>query len=498
MTDVLVRRGTRPLRTSACPPLAAASIALLFTLIPGSLTGQSLDTRLDRASERVERARAEHLDIIAPRRFERAEDRLADARRRHAEGARTDEVLERVDDALEALAEAEDLELIGRSVLAEVLTAREDALVAGAPDVAPEDWERAEKTARDAGRRIEGDDLDGASERARRAEAEYRSAELNSIREDVLGRARTERSAALELKADRLSPILFARGDSLLNGAEGVLAGDRYQRSGARDLAESAWLAYRHAARLGALTDSVSRDRLTVEALLLRAQAQVRRVAEILRYEAVFTDGTEPVVDDALTAIESLYRERADLQADLARRTDEIARLEGTVDSLDVRLADLEQREAAASAELRERRRREQRFRETEAIFGPDEGEVLRTEDRLILRLAGLSFESGSAELTPDNFALLTKVQRVVREFPEATIVVEGHTDSQGNASRNQDLSRRRAIAVREHLLSNIAMSADRITAVGYGESRPVAPNDSNAGRARNRRIEITLSFDQE
>ena len=173
-------------------------------------------------------------------------------------------------------------------------------------------------------------------------------------------------------------------------------------------------------------------------------------------------------------------------------------RLERTVDSLDVRLADLEQREAAASAELRERRRREQRFREAEAIFGPDEGEVLRTEDRLILRLVGLSFESGSAELTPDNFALLTKVQRVVREFPEATIVVEGHTDSQGNASRNQDLSRRRAIAVREYLLSNIAMSADRITAIGYGESRPVAPNDSSAGRARNRRIEITLSFDQE
>jgi OOP family OmpA-OmpF porin len=61
----------------------------------------------------------------------------------------------------------------------------------------------------------------------------------------------------------------------------------------------------------------------------------------------------------------------------------------------------------------------------------------------------------------------------------------------------NQDLSRRRAIAVREYLLSNMAISADRISAVGYGESRPVAPNDTERGRTQNRRIDVTLSLDQ-
>ena len=129
-------------------------------------------------------------------------------------------------------------------------------------------------------------------------------------------------------------------------------------------------------------------------------------------------------------------------------------------------------------------------------MFTPAEGEALLGEDRLILRLVGLTFASGSAEIRPDNFSLLTKVQRVIREFPESAITVEGHTDSQGNEAMNQELSRRRAIAVREYLLSNIAMSADRITAVGYGESRPVAPNNAEAGRALNRRIDITLSLD--
>ena len=126
-------------------------------------------------------------------------------------------------------------------------------------------------------------------------------------------------------------------------------------------------------------------------------------------------------------------------------------------------------------------------------MFDPEEAEVLVTDDRVTIRLSGLSFASGSDELGPENFDVLTKLQRVVREFPNAMITVEGHTDNVGNEAANQALSRRRAIAVRDYLLSNVAMSANRIAAVGYGQNRPIAPNDSAAGRARNRRIDVTI-----
>jgi len=496
MTETVSHR--RTLLGSTCTNLRTLAVAVVFVnLAPASLPAQSVETRIERAAERVEQARADNVDIIAPRLFERAEGRVDDARKRFAQGGRIADIDRRIDEAHEALAEAEDLAAIGHVLLGDALTARADALAASAPDFAEADWEKAETSARDAGRRIEGNDQSGARERAVRAESEYREAELNAIRADVLGRARTDRAAAVEAKADKRSPLLFDRAESLMNGADLALSGDRYERSSARELAEDASETYRHAVRLAALTDSVSRKRFTVETLALREQDQIQRIAEALQFEARFADGTAPVVDDALVAIESLYDERAALRRDLEERAAEIARLNGTVDSLDARLAQLERREEAVSAELRERQRRERRFREVTAIFTPAEGEVLRSEDRLILRLAGLTFPSGSAEIRPDNFALLTKVQRVIREFPEARVVVEGHTDSQGNESMNQDLSRRRAIAVREYLLSNIAMSADRITAVGYGETRPVAPNGTEAGRARNRRIEITLTFGQ-
>jgi outer membrane protein OmpA-like peptidoglycan-associated protein len=471
-------------------------VVALAILSPASLGAQSVETRIAQAAERIEQARAVHMDLIAPRLFERAESRLAEARKRYDDGAGDDDIDRRVDEALEALDDAEELESLGRTVLRGALEARIDALEAGATDFAAEDWETAEKSARDAGRRIENRDRPGAEERAARAESEYREAELNAIRADVLGRTRAARAAALEAKADKLSPLLFNGADSLISEAEAVLAGDRYRASSAGALAEEATVAYRHAERLAGLADSISRKRLTVEDVALRAEEQVRRITEALQFEARFSEGAAPVVDDVLLAIGSLYEERAALRRDVRLRAAEIERLDRTVDSLDARMAAVEVREAAVSAELRERQRRERQFREVEAIFTPAEGEVLRSEDRLILRLAGLTFPSGSDEIRPDQFGLLTKVQRVIREFPEARVVVEGHTDSQGNESLNQSLSRRRAIAVREYLLSNIAMSADRITAVGYGESRPVAPNSTEAGRTRNRRIEITLTFD--
>jgi len=472
-----------------------AAIVAFILLVPAALGAQSVETRIERAAERIEQARADDLEIMAPRLFERSEDRLTDARKEYDESGRVDDIDRLIDEALAALDEAEDLAPAGRTILGDALAARADALEAGAPNYAEEDWERAEDSARDAGRRIEREDEAGARQRAERAESEYRDAELNAIRAGVLGRTRTERAAALEVKADRLSPVLFGGADSLVSAAEAVLSGDRYQASSAGALAEEAAEAYRHAARLAGLADSISRKRLSVETVALRGEGQIRRITEALQFEARFTEGAAPAVGDALVAIESLYGERDALRGDVTRRAAEIDRLDRSVDSLDARLAELEVREAAVSAELRGRQRREQQFREVEAIFTPAEGEVLRSEDRLILRLFGLTFASGMAEIRPDNFGLMTKVQRVIREFPEARVVVEGHTDSQGNESLNQSLSRRRAIAIREYLLSNIAMSADRITAVGYGELRPVAPNNTEAGRTRNRRIEITLTF---
>jgi outer membrane protein OmpA-like peptidoglycan-associated protein len=102
-------------------------------------------------------------------------------------------------------------------------------------------------------------------------------------------------------------------------------------------------------------------------------------------------------------------------------------------------------------------------------------------------------FASGEAELLPPAQARLGKVAKALLEkSPGSMIVVEGHTDTQGSAEFNLDLSERRAKSVRQFLISQ-GVPDDRIQAKGVGFAQPVAPNKTAEGRANNRRVEIIL-----
>ena len=112
----------------------------------------------------------------------------------------------------------------------------------------------------------------------------------------------------------------------------------------------------------------------------------------------------------------------------------------------------------------------------------------------IVITLSGsVLFTSGKAELLPSAQAKLDEVaSALTKEHPESKLVVEGHTDSQGSASSNQDLSNRRAEAVRAYLVSR-GIAADRVTSKGFGPTRSIADNGSAEGRANNRRVEIVV-----
>jgi len=115
----------------------------------------------------------------------------------------------------------------------------------------------------------------------------------------------------------------------------------------------------------------------------------------------------------------------------------------------------------------------------------PDEKPL---EEKFILR--GVNFESGSAALTPDSYGTLDEVVRSLQAYPEVRIEIRGHTDSQGPASFNLELSQRRADSVRQYLI-NAGTDPSRLVAMGVGEEEPIASNSSPEGRLQNRRIEF-------
>ncbi len=102
-------------------------------------------------------------------------------------------------------------------------------------------------------------------------------------------------------------------------------------------------------------------------------------------------------------------------------------------------------------------------------------------------------FNSGSANLSNESTPLLTQVIDIINKCPELTIVVEGHTDSVGGEQLNQRLSEARAASVAGYLV-NAGIPDYQITSIGYGETRPVADNDTDRNRARNRRIQFAVA----
>jgi Outer membrane protein and related peptidoglycan-associated (lipo)proteins len=118
-----------------------------------------------------------------------------------------------------------------------------------------------------------------------------------------------------------------------------------------------------------------------------------------------------------------------------------------------------------------------------------------KTERGLVITLGDVLFSTNKAQLKPGGMRNVQKLADFLKQYPQRKVLVEGHTDSTGSNSLNQELSDRRAYAVRTALI-DMGISSDRVTTRGYGEAYPVAGNDTAASRQLNRRVEIILSDD--
>ena len=111
----------------------------------------------------------------------------------------------------------------------------------------------------------------------------------------------------------------------------------------------------------------------------------------------------------------------------------------------------------------------------------------------MILRLVGLNFDSGQSNIKPENVDLLNKVEKAIDVFPQSELIIEGHTDSYGGDESNQALSQARAESVQQYMINAMRIPSYRMIATGFGETNPVANNETEAGRARNRRIDVVI-----
>jgi outer membrane protein OmpA-like peptidoglycan-associated protein len=154
------------------------------------------------------------------------------------------------------------------------------------------------------------------------------------------------------------------------------------------------------------------------------------------------------------------------------------------------------QQAAAQSEQLRQQAEKEKQ--ELRARLLQQLNTILATRDTargLIANMSDVLFKTGSFELLPGARERLAKVSGILLAYPTLHVQIEGHTDSVGGDDYNQQLSEKRADAVRDYFVQQ-GISADSIEARGFGKTQPIASNDTPEGRQQNRRVELVLSGD--
>ncbi len=487
-----VRYGFSPRR------VLPAALILAVLLVPLMVTAQpaGIEAEIAAVETRLLESQAADLALIAPKAFGEARDKFAEAEQKFAKGGKIEEIRAKLREAAQKLDEVDKVESVGRLLLGDTMVARSGALEANAPEFAQQEWTRANAVMDEAGREVEKGNQKKAREKAAEADRLYRDAELEAIRADLLGTAHKAQDEAAEAGADKKSPRTFDAGKSLLNSAEKILRGDRYQRDEAKDQARRATTTFRHARYLAGLVDKVGeKSKGQLEDVVLTHEAVVAQVAGELNIDADFSGGVGPVGESVLSGLSSLKTDRDNLLADIHDRDNRLEQAAARIDSLDATLAVLEQRERKTAAVVEQGQKRRAALNDARKMFLEDEAEVLLDGEGLIIRLIRLSFPSGSSEIQPRNFELMTKLQRVLRIYPNAPVSIEGHTDAMGDDNFNQALSMRRAEAVRSYLVANMGGDGNRFMAVGFGESKPIANNETADGRAQNRRIDVRIDI---
>lgn len=421
-------------------------------------------------------------NVLAPASYTEAMEhyRSADAaltRGRNLEGIRVDLAA-----AVQLFSRATSATELARVSLRDAIAARDDAEMAEAPKFAAAPWSEAEAEFADAARRLESGNLNRAQRAAETARQEYRDAELIAIETNYLDGARRLIAQARRERVDRYAPLTLAKAESVLAEAETRLRNDRYDTDLPRSLAREANYEARHSMYLAGRIRAMDDRDITPEALLLDAEKAVTQIAGGLDLVAELDQGFEPATAAINAVIDDLVSDRENLR----QSNERVAFLEDEMSRIEARLGE--------ESELRKLQAQiQQRFEQLASVFTRDEAVVLRRGDDVIVRM-GLNFDSGSDVIKPEYFALLRKIQTAIDVFPDSHVEIQGHTDSFGADEFNRALSERRANAVEQYLLANIgSLGATEIEAVGYGETVPLANNETPEGRTRNRRIDLLI-----
>jgi outer membrane protein OmpA-like peptidoglycan-associated protein len=441
-------------------------------------------------------ADAANAQLLAPRSYARGMDEYKDAEYALERGRNIETVRSNAADAARHFKTATTAAKLAATALAQVMKSRQDAANAQAPELSPEIWEEAQRKFGDAIRLLERGDLKGSKRRDIEATSLYRDAELVAIKAQYLSETRNLLAQADRARVGRYAPLTLGKAKQLLADAERELNENRYDTDLPRSLARQANYEAKHAIYLSEVVRQVRDRDLTAEELVLQWEKPLRDISGAADVVPDMEDGPGRLAAELVAYIENANNRNQALGQENAENEMRLAEMAEEMAALDERLGGATAEQAALVQRLEAQARVKEQFEQVERMFTAAEAaeaRVFREGDNIILRLTGLTFDSGQSQIKPESFDLLAKVEKAIDVFPRSELIIEGHTDSFGGDDSNQKLSQERAESVQQYMINAMRIPTYRLIATGYGETRPVASNETESGRERNRRIDIVI-----
>jgi OmpA-OmpF porin, OOP family len=461
--------------------------------------------QVNQLDSEISAARQNQLNVLSPSFFAQAEKNLALAKQNLKKQGEISSILGKVAEARAQLKEAQKYAEISKSALPKAIKARDDARAAEAT-IFEEDYALAEVNFLELTKAVEVNNLGYAQKFQGRVEESFRVLELRAIKEKTLGDVQNTIEQAAKEGARRVAPELLDAANKELNSVDAFISANPYKKE---EMLQKAGTALFNAQRLLEQTrlrnklKEMSYPQISLWMEDILSQVTTQLAAPDMRNQSLETQVAN--INGTIGSLQSdrqflgqqvknLQGEMAECQQKIEERWASEQRLVSEKKAVEHEKQAAEQERLAAEQRLAAERRFHKMYTEVQNYFGKDEAEVYKQGYQLVIRLRRIQFPVGKAVIMPENYALLSKVQKAIRTFGDPVVVVEGHTDSTGSAATNELLSQKRAEAVKEYFLANQTLPVEKISAVGFGSSRPLASNENEAGRAVNRRIDLILT----
>lgn len=400
-------------------------------------------------------ARSHRVDIFAPESFEKAEASYANAKMNENEPL--DIITQYVEEGRSHLETARHAAGIIAPILDNTAKTRQKAIDAGAKTLGKA-FESAENHYAKLTKAVHHQSISYIQKHGPQVAQAFHDLEVTIIQNKALAKVRGLMNKARHIGAPKIAPEAYTIAEKTVKSTEKWISLNPYDPQNILEKTEKAAF---QARRLIAVTESAQAFHdMGPEESALHLETILRDIGQSLQAKDDRDNPVKNQVRHLIEAAESLDRSKETLSSEKETCLSQVADLEKKLKRVITRQEIFINRRIA-QWESRTNLQKMQR------VFSPDEAEIIKRGDQILIRLRDITFPEGEATLRPEHFGLLDKVQNVIQGFHKAQVTIEGYADSTETNEMNQLISQMRAVAVKAYLLGKQTLPPDRIQAVG-------------------------------